>query len=122
MAKQYYEWDEAAREYVPSPPPRARPAPKADPAPPRKPPRKKLEFSQKTVIASWVIVIAVIAGCFILAYQGKQQIAEVGTTAISIFGGFVTGGYFALTGARSWSENKYGRQGKRGDADVTTDS
>ena len=95
------------------PKPRARPEPKRNAAA-YKPPRKRLEFAQWAVLISWTYVFLVLIGTFILAWHEKQEMPGVDTVSISVFGGFVTGGYFTQNSVRAWSENKYGRQGRKG--------
>ncbi len=68
-----------------------------------------IQFSKKIVIFSVFIVCAVLAGNFFLSWFGKETLSDVAVAVITMYGGFTTGGYFALTGCRDVSVNKYNR-------------
>lgn len=68
----------------------------------------KIQFSKLICIFSMLLVTAVIFLNYTLAWAEKPQMSDVTVTSISIFGGFVTGGYFTLSGVRDCSKNKYG--------------
>lgn len=105
---QYYKYDYDNALFYPVPPPKRRP--RAKPPPKR---RGWPEFSQWMVIVSWAYVFLVLAGTFLLSWHERQEMPGLDTISITTFGGFVTSGYYTLCGWRSWSENKYGRQGKK---------
>ena len=68
----------------------------------------KIQFSKLICIFSMLLVTATIFLIYTLAWSGKAQMSDVAVTSISIFGGFVTGGYFTLSGVRDCSKNKHG--------------
>lgn len=67
---------------------------------------RKMQFSQKICIFSCIFIVAIWLGNFVLAWFDKPQIPEAISVGFTIFGGFVTGGYFALSGVRDCSLNK----------------
>ena len=70
--------------------------------------KKKIQFSKLICLFSMVIVVLTIFLNYSLALFDKIQMSDVTVTSITIFGGFVTGGYFTLSGVRDCSKNKYG--------------
>lgn len=69
-------------------------------------PKKRMQFSQKICVFSCIFIVAIWFGNFLLAWFDKPQIPEAISVGFTIFGGFVTGGYFALSGYRDGSLNK----------------
>jgi len=69
--------------------------------------KKKMQFSQKICVFGLVLIVAVIAANFILLWFGREPMTDVTTISITVFGGFATGGYFALCGVRDCSKNKH---------------
>lgn len=69
--------------------------------------KTKMQFSKKICLFAMILVCIVLIGNFILAWNDKQTLSDVAITVIGTFGGFVTTGYFALSGARDCSKNKY---------------
>ena len=69
--------------------------------------KKKMQFSQKVCVFGLILIVAVIAANFILLWFGREPMTDVTTISITVFGGFATGGYFALSGVRDCSKNKY---------------
>ena len=65
------------------------------------------QFSQVVVVYAMTLVAATILGNFILAWFGKETLSEMTIAVISTFSAFITGGYFALSGVRDCSKNKY---------------
>ena len=74
---------------------------------------KKMQFSQKICVFGLILIVAVTAANFILLWFGREPMTDVTTIAITVFGGFATGGYFALSGVRDCSLNKL--KGKSGE-------
>lgn len=70
--------------------------------------RKRLEFSQKHVLFANFLVFYVVTLSAILAFLDKIPISDVTIQVIATYGGFATGGYFALCGWRHHSKNKHG--------------
>lgn len=70
--------------------------------------KKKLEFSKKMVIAAYVVVILCILSSVTLSFFDKEPLSDITMAVITCFGGFVTSGYFLLSGSRDNSKNKYG--------------
>ena len=77
-------------------------------------PKKRLEFSQKVVIASWFLmslaVIASIGGEFVLQYLGRgsmESVTGIVLALISFIVSFVNAGYFTQNIIRNCSLNKY---------------
>jgi len=70
--------------------------------------KKKLQFSQKICVFGLILIVAVVAANFILLWFGREPMTDVTTISITVFGGFATGGYFALCGVRDCSKNKHG--------------
>ena len=68
----------------------------------------KIQFSKLVCIFSMILVTLTIFLNYKLAWNEKSQMSDVAVTSITIFGGFVTGGYFTLSGVRDCSKNKYG--------------
>lgn len=66
-----------------------------------------IQFSKLVCIFSMLLVTLVICLNFILSWYDKPQMSDVTMTSITVFGGFVTGGYFTLSGVRDCSRNKY---------------
>lgn len=69
---------------------------------------KKMQFSKKVVLYAMALVPFTILGNFLLAWYGKQTLSEMVIAVITSFSAFITGGYFALSGARDCSKNKHG--------------
>ena len=69
--------------------------------------KKKIQFSKKIVFYSMALVTLTVLGNFILAWCGKETLSEMTIAVITSFSAFITGGYFALSGARDCSKNKY---------------
>ena len=69
--------------------------------------RKPIQFSKKVVVYAMLLVPLTILGNFILAWFGKETLSEMTIAVISSFSAFITGGYFALSGVRDCSKNKY---------------
>ena len=70
--------------------------------------KKRMQFSQKICVFGLILIVAVIAANFALLWFGHEPMTDVTTISISVFGGFATGGYFALSGIRDCSKNKHG--------------
>lgn len=68
---------------------------------------KKVQFSKKVVVYSMLLVVFTIIGNFVLAWFGKETLSEMTIAVVTSFSAFITGGYFALSGARDCSKNKY---------------
>lgn len=68
----------------------------------------KIQFSKLVCIFSMLLVTLTIFLNYRLAWAEKPQMSDVAVTSITIFGGFVTGGYFTLSGVRDCSKNKHG--------------
>lgn len=66
-----------------------------------------IQFSKLVCIFSMLLVTLVICLNFVLSWCNKPQMSDVTMTSITVFGGFVTGGYFTLSGVRDCSKNKY---------------
>ena len=69
--------------------------------------KKKMQFSKKICLFAMILVCVVLTGNFILAWFDKQTLSDLAITVVTTFGGFVTCGYFTLSGARDCSLNKY---------------
>ena len=69
-----------------------------------------IQFSKLVCVFSMLLVTLVISLNFLLAWREKPQMSDVTITSISVFGGFVTGGYFTLSGVRDCSKNKHNIQ------------
>ena len=69
--------------------------------------KKRMQFSKKVVIYSMALVPLTILGNFILAWCGRETLSEMTVAVITSFSAFITGGYFALSGARDCSKNKH---------------
>ena len=72
----------------------------------------KMQFSKKVCLYAMTIVALTIAGNFVLSWFDKNLLSDVAIAVIGTFGGFVCGGYFALSGARDWSTNKHAERNK----------
>lgn len=70
--------------------------------------KKKMQFSKKVVVYAMALVPLTILGNFILAWCGRETLSEMTIAVITSFSAFITGGYFALSGARDCSKNKHG--------------
>lgn len=77
------------------------------PAPKKQPKQKRIQFSQKQCLYADLLVALVLFLDFILKWNGKEGMSDVAIAVVSMFGGFATGGYFALSGARDCSKNKH---------------
>lgn len=69
--------------------------------------KKQVQFSKKVVVYSMLLVVFTIIGNFILAWFGRETLSEMTIAVITSFSAFITGGYFALSGVRDCSKNKY---------------
>lgn len=69
--------------------------------------KEKIQFSKKVVVYSMTLVPLTILGNFILAWCGRETLSEMTIAVITSFSAFITGGYFALSGARDCSKNKH---------------
>jgi hypothetical protein len=69
--------------------------------------QRKKQFSKRICIFGLALIVAVIAANFILLWLGREPMTDVTTIAITVFGGFATGGYFALCAVRDCSKNKH---------------
>ena len=67
---------------------------------------KRMQFSQKICVFGLCLIVAVIAANFILLWFGREAMTDVTTISITVFGGFATCGYFALSGVRDCSLNR----------------
>jgi hypothetical protein len=70
--------------------------------------KKKMEFSQKVCIIGLAMVAFMLVSNVALAYLGRQPLNDITVACVSCFGGFATGGYYTLAGARHASLNKRG--------------
>lgn len=70
--------------------------------------KKRMQFSQKQCVYADLLVAFVLILDFILKWNGKEGMSDVAISVVSMFGGFATAGYFALSGTRDCSKNKYG--------------
>ena len=69
--------------------------------------KNKIQFSKKVVLYSMALVPLTILGNFILAWYNRETLSEMTIAVITSFSAFITGGYFALSGVRDCSKNKY---------------
>ena len=69
--------------------------------------KKRMQFSQKICVFGLVLIVAVIAANFALLWFEHDPMTDIVVLAITVFGGFATGGYFALSGIRDCSKNKH---------------
>jgi hypothetical protein len=67
-----------------------------------------MEFSQKVCIIGLCMVGFMLLSNVALAYLGRQLLNDITVACITCFGGFATGGYYALAGTRDASLNKWG--------------
>lgn len=74
----------------------------------RKSKKKKREFSKIHVIFADSLVAFVFLANIILTLLDKMPLSDLSVTIVTIYGGFATGGYFALCGFRDSSLNKNG--------------
>jgi len=77
--------------------------------------KNKMQFSKKICVFSCVFVVLIWLANFALLWFGKEQMSDVISIGFTIFGGFVTGGYFALSGVRDCSKNKHAKDLKETD-------
>ncbi|MCL2096838.1 MAG: hypothetical protein FWH10_08050 [Oscillospiraceae bacterium] len=70
--------------------------------------KKKTQFSQKVCVFGLILVTFAWLANFLLLWFDKMPMSDVTIAIITMFGGFATGGYFALSGVRDCSRNKYG--------------
>ena len=68
--------------------------------------KNKMQFSQKICVFGVILVTAAWAYNGLLLWFGREPMSDVTVAIISIFGGFATCGYFALSGVRDCSLNK----------------
>ena len=78
-------------------------------------PKRRMQFSQKICIFSCVFIVAIWLGNFVLAWYDKPQIPEAISVGFTIFGGFVTGGYFTISAVRDCSKNKHAKELRESD-------
>ena len=69
--------------------------------------KRKMQFSQKVCVFGLILVTFAWIANFLLLWFGREPMSDVTIAIISMFGGFATGGYFALSGVRDCSRNKY---------------
>jgi hypothetical protein len=70
--------------------------------------KEKMQFSQKVCVFGLVLVTAAWFANYWLIWNGHEPMSDVTIAIITMFGGFATGGYFALSGIRDCSKNKHG--------------
>jgi len=70
-------------------------------------PKKHMQFSQKVCVFGLVLIAVTLVANFVLLWVGRQHMSDLSITIVTVFGGFATGGYFALSGARDLSRNKH---------------
>ena len=68
--------------------------------------KKKMQFSQKICVFGVIFVTLAWLANFVLLWFCREPMSDVTIAVISMFGGFATGGYFALSGVRDCSLNK----------------
>jgi len=78
----------------------------------RKKERNKMQFSQKICVFGLSLILAAWLGNGLLLWFGREAMSDVTIAIITMFGGFATGGYFALSGVRDCSKNKWGIKGE----------
>ena len=71
------------------------------------PPKKRMQFSQKVCVFGLVLIAVTLAANFALIWSGRPHMSDLSIVIVTVFGGFATGGYFALSGARDLSRNKH---------------
>lgn len=69
--------------------------------------KKPAQFSKVVCVIGLMLIFMAWFGNFLLLLLGKEQMSDVTVTMITVFGGFATGGYYALTGFRDNSKNKH---------------
>jgi hypothetical protein len=72
-----------------------------------KKPKKKMQFSKKIALFAMILVTWTVVGDQILVWFGKEPLGETARAVISLFGGFVVTGQFALEGVRDTSLNRH---------------
>lgn len=72
--------------------------------------KSKMQFSKKICVYGMFLVTITILGNFMLIWFGRDALSDMAISVVSMFGGFATGGYFALSGVRDCSVNKYGNR------------
>jgi len=70
--------------------------------------QRKKQFSKCICVFGLMLVFMALTGNFALLLFGRKSMSEVTVAVITCFGGFATGGYFALCAVRDCSKNKYG--------------
>ena len=68
--------------------------------------KNKMQFSQKICVFGVILVTLAWLANFVLLWFCREPMSDVTIAIISMFGGFATGGYFALSGVRDCSLNK----------------
>lgn len=68
---------------------------------------KKMQFSKKICVYGMMLVTGTIACNVLLSLLNCATLSDVTMTVVTTFGGFATGGYFALSGVRDCSKNKH---------------
>ena len=69
--------------------------------------KKRVQWSKVVCVISMAIVVATLGANFVLLWNDKSPMSDVAMTAVSIFGGFVTCGYFTMSAVRDCSKNKH---------------
>ena len=72
--------------------------------------KEHLETSKVVLYFSLVFVTATWASNLVLAWFNKPMMSDVTIQSFLVFGGFVTGGYYALQGYRNGSINRVERE------------
>ena len=70
------------------------------------PKKRRMQFSQKVCVFGLFLITVMLAANFVLLWFGCEPMSDLAITVVTVFGGFATGGYFALSGARDCSLNK----------------
>jgi len=70
------------------------------------PKKRKMQFSQKVCVFGLFLITVTLAVNSTLLWFGREPMSDVSITVVTVFGGFATGGYFALSGVRDCSLNK----------------
>ena len=70
------------------------------------PKKRKMQFSQKVCVFGLLLITATLAVNSTLLWFGREPMSDLAITVVTVFGGFATGGYFALSGVRDCSLNR----------------
>ncbi|GHU95800.1 hypothetical protein FACS1894208_09280 [Clostridia bacterium] len=68
--------------------------------------KRKRQFSKCVCIFGLVLISIWLAGVFLLAWFDKNPLDATTNIIVMTFGGFATGGYYALAGVRDCSKNR----------------